>query len=140
MPNITGHCLCNAVRFTISAALGPAAYCHCTDCRRVTGSAFNISVPVAAAGFEIAAGQPKAYTMTADSGTELTRHFCGDCGAPVYTSSPKHPDTVYVKAGLLDDPSLVEPGHQSWVHSAVPWSEIDARLPSYDKASGQYED
>ena len=41
---ITGGCLCGAVRFAYTGAVGPGAYCHCTDCRRITGSAFSISV------------------------------------------------------------------------------------------------
>jgi len=78
--------------------------------------------------FDIVSGTPKGYTKRADSGNELTRHFCPDCGSPVYTSSPRHPDLLYIKAGALDDPIVVVPAYQSWAGSAVPWATIESGL------------
>jgi hypothetical protein len=135
MPEVaTGSCLCGAVRFSYEGPIGSAAYCHCTDCRRCTGSAFNISIGFEAAHFEIIGHTPASYTKQADSGHELTRHFCPNCGSPIYTSSPKFPGLFFIKAGIIDDPTLVRPGYQSWVRSAVPWSKIDAGLPAHEKA------
>lgn len=131
----TGGCLCGHIQFEISDQPGPAGYCHCTDCRRVTGSAFNISLPVNVAALRISSGAPKSYTTTADSGAELTRYFCPDCGSPLYTASPRHADVVYVKAGVLDDPTLVRPDHQSWVRSRVPWAAIADDLPAHARGS-----
>ena len=129
---ITGGCLCGAVRFACAGTLGAAAYCHCADCRKCTGSAFVVSVAVERARFEITAGSPNGFTKHGDSGTELTRHFCPDCGSPLFTSSPCHPDHVYIKAGALDDPASIRPTHQSWTRSAVPWATIEPGLRSYD--------
>ena len=80
-------------------------------------------------------GTPKGFAKRGESGTELTRHFCPECGSPIFTSSPKHPEHVFVKAGTLDDPTIVRPAHQSWVSSAVPWSRIDPGLPSFGKGT-----
>src|ERR1700674_3372951 len=101
---MTGGCLCGGVRYEYDGEIGPANYCHCADCRRCTGSAFNIGVRVAATGFRIVKGSPKSFTKAGDSGNELTRHFCLECGSPLYRSSPGHPEHHYVKAGTLDDP------------------------------------
>ena len=128
-----GHCLCGHVRYEYDGPVGPANYCHCEDCRRCTGSAFNIGVRFEAARLRFVSGAPKGFTKRGDSGNELTRHFCPQCGSPIFTSSPRHPEFVYVKAGTLDDPTLVEPGSQIWVDSSVPWSRIDPRLPSHAK-------
>ena len=65
---ITGGCLCGAVRYACDDEPGTAGYCHCSDCRRVSGSAFGVSVPVAASAFRITKGTPKSYTKAADSG------------------------------------------------------------------------
>ena len=131
--NTTGGCLCGALRYTYDGPIGAAAFCHCEDCRRCTGSAFNVSVALEVAHFRITSGAPKGYTKRADSGHGLTRHFCPECGSPLYTSSPRHPDRIYVKAGSLDDPGLVQPAYQSWVSSSVPWSRIEAELTAYEK-------
>lgn len=130
---ITGRCLCGFIKYTYTGALGPAGYCHCEDCRRCSGSAFGISVRLDRDQFEISTGHVKGFSNRGASGTELTRHFCPECGSPIYTSSPRHPLDVYVKAGTLDDPTVVKPGHQSWVTSAVPWSAIDSSLPIFPR-------
>ncbi len=130
---VTGRCLCGAVKYECRSAAGPAGYCHCEDCRRCTGSAFNVSVRLAAEDFRLISGELKSFTKRGDSGTELTRHFCPECGSPIYTASPKHPNYVYVKAGTLNDPSIVHPTHQAWMRSAVPWNRIDPTLQSFDK-------
>ena len=130
---IHGRCLCGYVLYHYSGPVGPANYCHCEDCRRCTGSAFNIGVRLEAAGFRVVEGTTSGFTKRADSGSELTRHFCPQCGSPLFTSSPKHPEYVYVKAGTLDDPTAVRPTHQSWVASAVSWSQIDRDIESFTK-------
>ncbi len=136
MDPVGGGCLCRRIRYEYRGEVGPAAYCHCEDCRRCTGGAFNVGVRLEAAGFRVLLGEPKAFTKTADSGHSLTRHFCTDCGSPIYTSSPRHPTFVYVKAGSLDDPTIVKPVYQSWTSSAVTWAFIPSGLSGYEKGRG----
>ncbi len=130
---ISGRCLCGNVQYEYTGSVGPASYCHCEDCRRCTGSAFNVGVRFAVAEFRITSGTTKGYTKRGESGNELTRHFCTECGSPIFTSSPTHPEWVYLKAGSLDDPSIVVPTAQSWTRSAVPWRHIDPGIPSFAK-------
>jgi hypothetical protein len=129
----TGGCLCGACRFVIDADLGPAAYCHCADCRRVTGSAFNVSVGVPADRFTMTQGTPASFTKTGDSGRRLTRHFCSACGSPLFTASPGHEAWLFVKAGALDDPGGITPAHESWTRSEVAWARIAQGLPRFDR-------
>lgn len=131
---VTGGCLCGAVRWTYDGAPGAAAYCHCADCRRCTGSAFNVSVRLAAAGFRVVRGEPKCFTKNGDSGRPVTRCFCPDCGSPLYTLPPLHPELIFVKAGSFDDPGQVRPVQQAWTASAVPWSRIPDGIPAYEKS------
>ena len=133
MIEVVGGCLCRAVRYAYRGEVGPAAYCHCEDCRRCTGSAFNVGVRLDAKRFRLLRGAPRAFAKTAGSGNKISRHFCGDCGSPIFTSSPRHPDHVYVKAGTLDDPMIVRPAYQSWAASSVAWAAIPADLPAYDQ-------
>ena len=129
----SGGCLCGAVRWTYDGEVGAAAYCHCADCRRCTGSAFNVSVRVTAAGFRIVGGEPKCFTKSGESGRPVTRCFCQDCGSPLYTLPPLHPELVFVKAGSFDDSAVVRPAHQAWTRSAVRWARIPDDLPSFEK-------
>jgi hypothetical protein len=130
---VTGGCLCGAVRYEYSGEVGPAGYCHCNDCRRTSGSAFGVSVRATAHEFRIVKGTPKAFAKLGDSGREVSRYFCGDCGAPLFTRPPLHPEVVFIKAGSLDDPTLVKPNRQAWTVSRVDWAEIDPALTSYER-------
>jgi hypothetical protein len=65
---ITGGCLCGAVSYASDGPILVAAICHCADCRRCTGSAFNVSVALPPDGFRITKGVPKGFTKLADSG------------------------------------------------------------------------
>ena len=58
---------------------------------------------VRAAEFHIVQGSPRGFTKSGHSGNPLTRYFCPDCGSPLYTASPRHPEFFYIKAGSLDD-------------------------------------
>jgi hypothetical protein len=134
--NVTGGCLCGAVRYEYGGEVGSANYCHCADCRRCTGSAFNIGVRIEAGKFRIVCGNPRSFTKNGDSGNALTRHFCSECGSPLYTSSPRHPNSFYLKAGCLDDPAVVRVTHQNWVRSRVPWAVPDPNLRSFAQSPG----
>jgi hypothetical protein len=130
---VGGHCLCGFVRYEYVGVVGPANYCHCEDCRRSTGSAFNIGVRFDSADFRLVEGKTKSFSKQGDSGNALTRHFCPECGSPIFTSSEVHPDCVFVKAGTLDDPSVVAPTHQIWVSSAVKWGRPPTDIVSYER-------
>jgi hypothetical protein len=127
----TGGCLCGKVRYQC-AELGPLIYCHCADCRRSTGSAFNVGVRVENSAFEVT-GDLAEYTKKGDSGGEVTRHFCRVCGAQVFTSSSRNPAVIFVKAGTFDDPDLPAASHESWTSSKVAWAEIPADIAHYEK-------
>lgn len=130
---VTGGCLCGGVRYEYSGEVGAAGYCHCSDCRHVSGSAFGVSVRAAAAQFRITVGVPKAFTKAGDSGRPVTRYFCPDCGSPLYTVPPLHPDVVFIKAGSLDDPGLVTPDREAWTVSRVDWARIGPGIQSFER-------
>ncbi|BAY08961.1 GFA family protein [Calothrix sp. NIES-2098] len=130
---VTGGCLCGYVRYEYKEELEAANYCHCRDCRKATGSAFNIGVRLQSTALHIVAGKVKSYTKTGDSGNTITREFCPECGSPLFTRAPAKPQFVWLKAGSLDNPYLVKPMHQIWTDSAVPWAYIDPQLPGFPR-------
>ena len=130
---VTGGCLCGRCRFACDGEVGPANYCHCADCRRVTGSAFNVGVRLAAAGFRVIEGEPKAFTKAGGSGQPLSRWFCPDCGSPLYTTSPRHPEWVFAKASALDEPAVVAPAAEIWTCSEVSWARIPDGLTRHER-------
>ena len=106
---MTGGCLCGAVRYESTGEPGFALLCHCRDCQRQSGSAFAAGWRVPAAGFRVTQGEPKLYVRAADSGNQITRAFCPDCGTMLVLRVSERPDLVAIRVGTLDDPSGVPP-------------------------------
>jgi hypothetical protein len=134
MANIlTGGCLCGAVRYEYQGQPGDASYCHCDDCKKATGGPYTVGVLSQSDKLRIIKGQVKGYTTTGDSGREITRQFCPECGSPLFTRAEKCPGFVFIKAGSLDDPSIVKPSCEIWTKCAVDWAYVDQNLPKYPK-------
>lgn len=122
---VTGSCLCGKVRFSYSGPLGPANYCHCDDCRKANGSAFNIGVRVDKSALEFEDSScMKNYEYRADSGNKMTRVFCGNCGSPIMTLHSSNEAYAWVKAGIIDQPEHIRPVHESWTSRKVAWADI----------------
>jgi hypothetical protein len=130
---LRGGCLCGAVRYEYAGQPGPSSYCHCDDCKRATGGPYTVGVLSRADKLRLVRGQVKGYTTKGDSGKNITRQFCPECGSPLFTRAEKCPEFVFIKAGSLDEPALIKPGCQTWTERAVAWAAIDPSLPSYPK-------
>jgi hypothetical protein len=132
---LTGRCLCGSVRYEYDGEPEDASYCHCDDCRRATGGPYTVGVLTQAAKLHIISGRVKGYTTKGDSGRDITREFCPECGSPLFTRAQLFPDLVWIKAGSLDQPELIKPSYQTWTQCTVPWAYIDQTLPSYPKGT-----
>jgi hypothetical protein len=88
---------------------------------------------VPAAAFERTAGRPKSWQVTGESGDRVTRSFCGDCGSQLYGEVSIMPGFYFVKAGVLDDASWIEPVSSFWGSSAQPWARPDPAIPLHDR-------
>lgn len=135
MPDISGACLCGKVRFIASAEPGFVGVCHCRNCQRQSGSAFAVVLgfPTAAVSMQ---GELKTYTDTGDSGKSLFRKFCPECGSSIATEVEVMPGMIMLKAGSLDDPSIVQPVMQIYCDSAQPWVSLGGEMKSFPKMPG----
>ena len=127
---IRGGCLCGAVRYEIDAPFADAVYCHCSQCRRASGSAFAANAGVAKAHFKLVAGQ--AALRAYESSPRKLRWFCSRCGSPVYNLTPHQPNAVRVRLGTVDGDPGIRPDCHIFVGSKAPWDEIRDALPQHD--------
>ncbi len=122
---LEASCLCGGITLSYSGVIGPANYCHCEDCRRANGSAFNIGVRVERKGLTVkATSELKCYKYVGGSGKEIQRCFCATCGSPIFTLHPAKPEYAWIKAGIINDPAVVKPAYENWVNDKVPWATI----------------
>jgi hypothetical protein len=115
----TGGCQCGKLRYEITEAPRLVYTCHCTDCQRMTSSAFSMGLVIADRAFRLTASQPQPVERTADSGRVLTRWICPGCGS--WISGTPRPGSRTVRAGTLDDTSWLQPTVHLWTRSKQPW-------------------
>jgi hypothetical protein len=127
----TGGCLCGAIRYASDGEIMFSLRCHCRNCQRQSGAASVAAIRVPAVRFHITKGAPKRFVAQADSGNEIARVFCGDCGTPLYVQVATRPDVVGLRVCTLDDPGWFRPDADIFVKSAQPWEPVDAAVPRY---------
>jgi hypothetical protein len=130
---IDGHCHCG--RITFAAEVDPAAVtiCHCTDCQRLTGSAFRANVVAPAAHFVLHGDTLKSYVKTAESGNQRRHAFCGECGTPVYACAIENPQSYSLRIGTITQRAAFAPKRQIWRRSALDWVDGLAAVPASEK-------
>src|SRR3954465_3614797 len=130
-PMHKGSCLCGAIKYEIHGDLGPAFYCHCSRCRKASGSAFAANVVVAAKDFVVVEGE--ALLGSFRSSASMQRTFCSKCGSPIMSRRDNHPQ-VRVRLGTFDTPLAKGPGAHIFVASKAEWFEINGALLRYPEA------
>ena len=126
----SGGCLCGAVRYQSNMASDRGGHCHCTDCRKSSGTGHSSHLMLPAAAFSVT-GKLTGYVKSADSGNLVTRYFCPACGAPVYSTNAAIADLVFVRASSLDDPEVFTAGMIVYASRAPSWDVMDAALPAF---------
>ncbi|KAF2801033.1 hypothetical protein K505DRAFT_403623 [Melanomma pulvis-pyrius CBS 109.77] len=120
----TGSCMCGAIRYEVEGEPAMKALCHCSDCRKISGSTYSTNAVYPATAFKLVSGTPKLHTKIADSGKNFESHFCGDCGSTLWREGGAFPGLVVVKIGTLDDLTALDdlkPGAELFVPRRVPW-------------------
>jgi len=120
MSHATGGCLCGRVRYEITADPILQLACYCRDCQYAGGGAPALIAVVPKAQLAVTKGEPKTFWSKGDSGGDVGRSFCADCGSPLF-SEPKSVGVFALKIGSLDDPSKFHPQFDIWMKSAQPW-------------------
>ncbi|WP_320200851.1 GFA family protein [Agrobacterium sp. rho-13.3] len=132
--HITGQCHCGHVTFEADANPDRVGICHCTDCQRLTGSPFRVTVMVERSALKLGDNQPKVYRKTADNGRGRKQHFCPQCGSPLFTSGEGDDANEWgIRWGSINERDALVPKAQIWTRSAVDWVSDIERLPGYEK-------
>jgi hypothetical protein len=124
---LAGKCFCGAVHYEVTDQFAYAANCHCSNCRRTTGSAFKPFAGIEREKFIVTKGEDARMICGDDKGHDA---HCARCGSLLY-SLVREGAWVHVAMGtLLDDPSIRPTAH-IFVGSKAPWFTIADDLPQY---------
>jgi len=122
-PSLTGGCLCGGIRFLLTEIPSDAGYCHCTRCQRRTGAAASAQARIDASTLRLLQGEDILKSWQPPGGGH-EKCFCGECGAHLFSRSPKHPTRVSVRLGAFDGDPGIRPSWRSYVAYAAPWEPI----------------
>lgn len=132
---IEGGCLCGGVRYRIARAVGPFELCHCSRCRRVSGTAFFAGLGVRAEDFELLQGRELIRSYQApilERPPAYRTSFCSRCGSPV-PDPPPGAEWFEIPAGTLEGDPELRPDQHIFVELQAPWFEITDGLPRLTK-------
>jgi hypothetical protein len=127
---MTGSCLCGAVKFEIAGDIGELYQCHCSLCRKTTGSACNTACLVPSNRFTWCAGINQVSSFVRDSG--YRSDFCSRCGSPV-PNPTRDGNRVWVPAGLFDEQTAARVTKHVFVGSRAAWDEIAGSAVQYEE-------
>lgn len=130
MEPLTGGCLCGGVRFELTRPFRRANHCHCSRCRRHSGTFGLTQGRVPRDGFRLLRGEELVRVYRPPQG--MAKAFCAVCGSSLFGGTwPEGPE-VSVRFGALDAEPGIRPQYHSHVDSAAPWDEIpEDGLPRY---------
>jgi hypothetical protein len=134
---IRGSCLCGGVQFEIASAAGTFELCHCTRCRKVSGSAYLTWLGVRREEFRFLQGEDLIRTYECpvrESPPAYDTSFCTRCGSEVPNPSKTGEPWFEVPAGAFDDDPGIRPDKHIYVDSKAPWDHIADDLPQMTKA------
>jgi len=126
-----GSCLCGRVRYEFDVEPKVTVTCHCSKCRKATGSAFATWTLVANDHFRWTAGTDEIGEF--NSSDHGRRFFCKQCGTTLGNLNTQWPKFMNLAAGTLDQAPSLKIKHHAYVGSKAPWYEITDSCPRFDQ-------
>ncbi len=136
--SITGGCQCGAVRYALAEPPRLVYTCHCSVCRRVSSSAFNVSCIIDADLITIEQGQLARVDWLVGNGTKRFGEYCADCGVRIRHGSEPFKGHYSIRGGTLDDQRYAVPVAHIWLSEAVEWFVPTAGSLCYDTQPPDY--
>jgi hypothetical protein len=124
---LKGKCLCGCVEYSVEDAFLYAVNCHCSNCRRATGSAFKPLAGIERRKLAVTTGSDGLLVF--GTGPNHDAH-CGHCGSLLY-SVVREGEYVHVTLGTLVDDPGIRPSAHIFVGSKAAWFAITDTLPQY---------
>ncbi len=132
MSKITkGSCLCGSVTYQFSGPELVFQYCHCSRCRKFTGSAYAANIIVNPEQFEWLSGESSVGRFEYPEARHFATCFCIRCGSSLPWLA-KSGRSVIIPAGTLDEDPGIRPVHNIFYQDRAPWREAVEALVSYD--------
>ena len=125
---MNGSCLCGEVKFKIHLEKLKLYQCHCSLCRKQSGTASSTGTVIESKNLEWISGMTKIDKW--ESSTGFTSHFCSQCGSPV-PNEFRNTSYSWVPAGLIESGDI-EVVANIFVCDSVRWSNVSAKINPFE--------
>ena len=129
---ISGGCYCGSLRYEANGDVEASIQCHCRECQYITGGNPNVIMIMPLSGFEFVKGIPKTFKRK-DIEKAVTRLFCENCGTGIGTKNPNRPNSIILKVGTFDDPSIFKPNIAIFTIDKQKFHYIEDGLKSFER-------
>ena len=124
---LAGSCLCGAVHYRVRGPWLRFLHCHCSRCRKVTGTGHASNIFTHSQNFRWVQGEGEVRRYELPTAARFTNTFCSQCGSRLPSVS-RDGKSVNVPAGSLDEaPDAMPQGRIYW-GSRMPWSCDDGMV------------
>lgn len=127
---LNGSCLCGAVRYRVTGEAKRFYHCHCSRCRKATGTGHASNLFLQPASLEWLGGEEQIRSFKVPEAQRFTNAFCASCGSRLPRQAPGT-DIVMIPAGTLDDEPPIQPQARLFSESRAKWSCAGDDLPAY---------
>ena len=131
---MTATCACGLASITVNALPTMHGICHCTNCKRRTGSAFGISAYFDRTAVVGHAGATNVYAFHhAAQDQDQERHFCVVCGTTLFWFVSALPEKIGIAGGCFADGGLPEPTYSVTERKREAWVSLPGHWQAYQQ-------
>ena len=120
--NVHGACLCGAVKFTLSGVAESFHLCHCSRCRKATGTAHASNIFTQPENIKWGSGENNLKRFEVPDAKSFSKQFCINCGSSVPYINRAQTKLV-IPAGCLNTPLSIIPDDNIFWGSRAEWYE-----------------
>lgn len=132
-PSLRGSCLCGTVQYEAAPPFRRMLHCHCSRCRKGTGTGHATNMVVAPEQLRWISGEDSISRFELSTAKRFGKWFCRHCGSPLPRVT-RDGAIVVIPAGSLDSEPPISPSDHIYWGSRAPWGCASAGLPTHEEA------
>lgn len=128
----TAKCGCGEIELQLGKDIYSVFNCHCNACRTHNGTAFTSYVVSSMEDFAVVKGEQHLASYSVDGST---KHFCRQCGSPLYNTHQNYPNIRLVYLGTLPQCRDYHPKFNVWCENQLEWVNDLGALKNFPRNS-----
>jgi hypothetical protein len=130
--HLSGSCICGAVAYEINGDVQTFLHCHCSRCRKASGTGHASNLIVKLESIAWTSGEELLQRYDVPGAKRFHTVFCSICGSPMPRVAADRSVSV-IPAGTLDKEPEAKVAGRIFQDSRAGWSCQGDELPAWDQ-------